>query len=400
MFPSRLRRAAYRAIILSALPFAWLSLGREAQAQAVNTVPASGARPAPSRPDGVRIAAMQAPKPARLNVVRFKKIDYVGLAEIAAQLEYKVSWNEVKRELTLRNGVRTLVFTTDRREVSCDGRRFFLGDPVLARDSLHYVGKTDYEGGLLAIMRPDLAGPLPSPLQTIAIDPGHGGNDPGMENESLHLQEKVLTLDVALLLEKLLLAQGYRVVLTRRDDRNLGPTKPVDWQQRAVVANVAGADLMVSIHFNSLYPNTRVGGTETFVFTRRGQRSDQSLGAGQTDDAESELVPVNRFDPWSSLFAHEMQGAVLKKLGTSDRGVKSKHSAVLRGLNCPGILVESVFLSNEAEAKRAATPEYRQKIAEGIADGIQAYASTLEALRPKSAWSSANPIPSSPSIPR
>ena len=89
---------------------------------------------------------MQAPKPARLNVVRFKKIDYVGLAEIAAQLEYKVSWNEVKRELTLRNGARTLVFTTDRREVSCDGRRFFLGDPVLARDSLHYVGKTDYEG--------------------------------------------------------------------------------------------------------------------------------------------------------------------------------------------------------------------------------------------------------------
>ncbi len=354
-------------------------------------------RNVPSRPGAAKVVEAPASKPPKLSVTRLKKIEYVALAEIAARLGYKSTWDEVRRELTLNNSVRKLVFTTDRREVACDGLRVFLGDPVQAHDGKYYVGKIDYERGLLAILRPDFAGPLPAPIKVIAIDPGHGGSDPGMENDALHLQEKVLTLDVALRLEKLLQAQGYKVVLTRRDDRELAPTKSADWQQRSIIANRAGADLFVSIHFNSLYPNTRVGGTETFVFTRPGQRSDQSLGLGQVDDTETELVPVHRFDPWNSLFADSMQRAVLKKLGTSDRGQKTKHSAVLRGLNCPGVLVESVFLSNEAEAKRAATPAYRQEIAEALAEGVRGYAATLEALRPKPSPTPATAAPAATS---
>lgn len=354
-------------------------------------------RDVPSRPSAPKVSVILPAKPPVLAVTRLKGIAYVGLAEVAARLGYKTAWDEVKRELTLSNGVRKLVFTTDRREVACDGLRIFLGDPVQAHGGKYYVGKIDYERGLLAILRPDFAGPLPAPIKVIAIDPGHGGSDPGMENDALQLQEKKLTLDVALRLEKVLQAQGYKVVLTRRDDRELAPTKSADWQQRSIIANRAGADLFVSIHFNSLYPNTRVGGTETFVFTRPGQRSDQSLGLGQSDDTETELAPVNRFDPWNALFADSMQRAVLKKLATSDRGQKTKHAAVLRGLDCPGILVESLFLSNEAEAKRAATPAYRQVIAEAIAEGVRGYAATLDALRPKPSPTPATAAPAATS---
>ena len=174
------------------------------------------------------------------------------------------------------------------------------------------------------------------------------------------------------------------MVLTRRDDRQLAPKKEADLQQRAIIANSAGADLFVSIHFNSLFPNTRVGGTEVYVFTRPGQRSDTSWGIGQADDTESDSSPVNRHDAWTSVLAHALHRETIAGLKTADRGHKTKHMAVLRGLTCPGVLVESLFLSNEAEARRAATPAYRQQIAAAMAAGIRSYAATLESVRPKS----------------
>ena len=68
---------------------------------------------------------------------------------------------------------------------------------------------------------------------------------------------------------------------------------------------------------------------------------------------------------------------------------------MLRGLNCPAVLVESVFLSNDAEARHAATPAYRQQMAEALAAGIGDYAETLGKLQPKAALPPAAPAPSS-----
>lgn len=340
------------------------------------------------RPGVPKVAAATPIKPVRLSTIRFKKTEYVSLNDLAEAYGYKVTVNAAKRELTLGNGTRTFLFTQDRREVMCDDLRVFLGDAVVAKDGKFFVGRTDYERGLRALLRPDMAGTPPSQVKVIAIDPGHGGNDPGKENIPLKLQEKVLTLDVAKRLEKLLKSQGYKVVLTRQDDRQLDADKTTDLQKRPAIANKAGADLFISIHFNSL-TNASVGGSEVFVFTRPGQRSDQSLGAGQSDDSELTLAPSNAFDSWNALFAHSVQGAVLKKLGTIDRGQKTMHSAVLRALNCPGVLVESLFLSNEAEAKNAAQPAYRQKIAEAIAEGVRDYTATLDSLRPKASATAA-----------
>jgi N-acetylmuramoyl-L-alanine amidase len=253
---------------------------------------------------------------------------------------------------------------------------------VLLRDNEFYVSKIDFERCLTPILRPALVGPLPARPKVIALDPGHGGVDNGMENKALGLQEKVLTLDVAQRAKKLLEADGYKVVLTREDDRQLGPDKVTDFKNRDILVNQARADLMVSIHFNSLYPDTKTSGTEIYTFTRNGQRSDQSWSFAESNDAEPDASAVNAFDSWSSLLGYIMHAEVIGHLKTFDRGQKTKHLAVLRGLNCPGVLVESVFLSNEAEAKRAGTAEYRQEIAVAIVTGIQKYAAVLDALRP------------------
>jgi N-acetylmuramoyl-L-alanine amidase len=322
--------------------------------------------------------------PPALAGTRFRGVDYVAATAIGEKLGMKSLWDARRKELTLTAGTRTLTLAAEKREVAYEGLRIFLGESVQLRSGQLYVSRTDYDRCLLPLLRPDLIGGVVPRVRTIVLDPGHGGSDPGMESKSLHLQEKTLALDVALRLEKILKAEGYTVVLTRRDDEQLAPSKDADLQRRALIANTALADLFLSIHFNSLYPDTKVSGTEVYVFTRPGQRSDPSLAAGQVDDSEREPSPVNRQDAWTTLFAHAVHRETIAGLKTDDRGHKTKHLAVLRGLNCPGVLVESLFISNAAEARRAATPAYRQKIAESLATGIRSYTATLASLPPKS----------------
>jgi N-acetylmuramoyl-L-alanine amidase len=91
--------------------------------------------------------------------------------------------------------------------------------------------------------------------------------------------------------------------------------------------------------------------------------------------------PGNRADYANLLLGEQLHRAMINGLKTPDRGYKHARQAVLRMLDCPGVLVECGYLSNDAEARRIATPEFRQQIAEALADGLRNYAGTLAALR-------------------
>ncbi|MDB6168618.1 MAG: N-acetylmuramoyl-L-alanine amidase [Verrucomicrobia bacterium] len=371
MLPAAIRLAFLAALVLPLSAGAEPGLGR-----------ALPSRPAPMAPSPSRLAAPLAAQ-------RFVAGDYVSLREAAGFMGMRTSWQEKERRLTLSDGRNKVVVEADSREANVDGLRLFLGRPAVLKNGVLYVTKVDFERTLLARVRPgSVPAPPPRP-RVIALDPGHGGSDNGMENKRLGLKEKILTLDVAERLQKILVARGYKVVLTRTDDRPLARDKPTDFRRRSDLANRAGADLFVSIHFNSLYPDTRTSGTETYTFTPQSQRSDRAWSPLEADDTEREPVPVNRYDPWSALLGQMMHREVIASLKTLDRGQKTMHSAILRGLNCPGVLVESIFLSNETEATRAATPQYRQQIAEALAAGIEAYSDAIAALHVKPARASA-----------
>lgn len=359
---------------------------------------ASAAEPAralPTRPGGASAPAPAGPAPAAsqpaqprvrlssLSTTRIAGVDYVSFREAAALMGLKVTWQEKERRMTLADATTRVEVATDSREAAVNGLRVFFGRPVMDRNGVLLLGKIDFERVLVSRIRPVLLPAPPPRPKVIVLDPGHGGPDNGMENKTLKLKEKVLTLDVAQRLQKLLAARGYKVVLTRTDDRQLGPDKPSDWRMRGDIAVRAGADLFVSIHFNSLYPDTKTSGTETYTFTPQFQRSDRAWSPSELDDAENTAMPVNRYDPWSALLSQMIHREVIGSLRTMDRGQKTMHSAVLRNLLCPGVLVESVFLSNDKEAKQASTAAGRQQIAEAIASGIEAYASTLASLQPK-----------------
>jgi N-acetylmuramoyl-L-alanine amidase len=330
----------------------------------------TSSRSAPARPVAKSVA-----KPAGAD--RSSTAKGLTVQEIATKLGLKITWTQPGRKLTMADGTRRLELEVDSREVRINGLRVFLGNGVTRRRGEFEVSAIDYYTTLVPLLKPSLAQRRPNRPKVIAIDPGHGGVDQGTENRGLEYKEKVFTLDVAQRLKALLEKGGYTVVLTRTKDVT------VDKPMRVILANRAKADVFVSIHFNSLQFDDKTRGTEVFTFAPQFQRSTNSWSPFEADDTEREPSPGNHFDAWNSLLAHSLHRELLQRLKTFDRGKKIAHLGVLRGLDCPGVLVESGFLSNDEEARKIATPAYRQEIAAALADGIEAYADQIDAISVK-----------------
>jgi len=356
------------------------------------TAPVAAQGPAPRAPAAAPSAPAAAPvatpppslppPPAPSRLWPFRRlyhIDYVDVREIARHYGLRAAWATRGQSMHLLDaGGRVRLRFTDRdRDFFLDGVRVFMGEPAVAdRDSL-WVSRIDVIKTIAPLVRPaEYASLLPAPPRLIVLDPGHGGSDPGKQNFALHLDEKAMTLDVVLRLRTLLETRGYRVLLTRSDDSKLAPAQRADLEQRAEVANRAHADLFLSIHFNSAQPGVR--GTETYVLTPQFLRSSADE---RRDDSADRALPGNRQDMANAVLGYQLHRTVLAKLQTSDRGCKRGRLLVLCFAECPAALVEAAYLSNDTEARQIATPEYRQRIAAAIADGVDAYAAALAALR-------------------
>jgi len=327
--------------------------------------------------------------PTRSNaasVLRVGNVDYVSIYDLQRRWGLHSTWLKKDEQLLLQNDRWKIELNSDSREAEVNGLRLLLGEPCRLERRVVYLSQIDADRILGPILRPGYLQAVIPDLRVIAIDPGHGGVDNGTQNNRLGLMEKTLTLDVAVRVGRLLRAEGYKVIFTRETDMK------VELPLRAAAANAVGADLFISIHFNSLPKDTKTNGIELFTFAPEDVRSTDAW-SGKVSDAESDPSPVNKSDHWSSVAAYAMQREMLGSLKAFDRGKKIAHWGVLRGLNCPGMLVEAGFLSNDAEARKIATHEYRQQIAESIARGIRSYAATLSALRTPTASSVPNPAP-------
>ena len=322
---------------------------------------------APALSAAVSIASNRpAARTSTANSIKIKGVAYTEARSWFVRLGYKSTYDADKKTLTLSSAAGRIVLELESREASLNGMRIFLGEPVLVYKGAIYVATIDLERFIGPILRP--AQQAPRPLRTIVIDPGHGGTDTGTQNKPGKLDEKVFTLDVAKRLQRLLADSGWKVILTRSDDRF------VPLPTRAEIANNAKADLFVSIHFNSVANNPAVKGTETYVLTPRFQRSTSSALPSDEDKVEQ---TGNRHDAWSAVLGAQMHRQLLGKLKTEDRGYKHARFAVLKLVDCPAVLVEAGYLSNDAEARKLNTEAYRGDIAEALSAGIQAYAAAL-----------------------
>jgi N-acetylmuramoyl-L-alanine amidase len=322
-------------------------------------------------------AACAAAAPA-LPLSRISGLDYIKLDDGAAAMGLRIERLN-SQSVLLKAGAKPVARLVDHsRETDLNGLRVFMGDPVVERSGSFYLSRLDYEFHFMPRLRPDLCGPAPHPPHLIVVDAGHGGVDHGTENPNLRSMEKTYTLDVALVLRRRLEAAGYKVMMIRDSDVTIPK------ESRAEIANRWSPDLFVSIHFNSLFPNTKTTGVEVMSFPLHKQRSTDSWSPGKKDDSESAEAPINAFGAWNTLLGSVLHRRLLDALHSGDRGEKFEHLAVLRGLMCPGVLVEPAFLSSDAEGQRLASPAYRDTIAAAILAGIQDYSEVLRRLAPPS----------------
>lgn len=218
-------------------------------------------------------------------------------------------------------------------------------------------------------------------LNRVALDPGHGGSDPGATGPS-GLQEKDVTLDIAHRAASVLARELQVSTLVTRDRDEY-----VALEERTARANAYGADLFVSIHCNASESGA-AHGVQTYVLdttsdeiaARVAARENNASLAQAGPDVARLLSNLRLADNGSRSvhLAELLQRAAVASLsekfaGVSDQGVKTAGFYVLVGAQMPAVLFETSFISNATEEERLKTGDYRQRLADAIINAIKAY---------------------------
>lgn len=251
-----------------------------------------------------------------------------------------------------------------------------------------------------SVLRPENAGPalettttsvervtaaaFPLAVRRVVLDAGHGGSDPGAT--APEVAEKEITLDIGQRLRVLLEQAGFEVIVTRDADRTIA------LRDRARLANDSRSDIFVSIHVNALMSHIESRGIETYYLGATSDPTLTQLAAAENSVSGYSLADMRKL--LDGVYAdarrdesHELAAAVQKTLFTNLRqndpglenwGVKRAPFLVLVATDMPAILAEVGCISNEKEAAMLRRPEYRQKIAAALFDGIRRYAGANE----------------------
>ena len=197
--------------------------------------------------------------------------------------------------------------------------------------------------------------------RVLVLDPGHGGHDPGsLSSGKAH--EKHFALDWALRVEKLLADTSWKVILTRRDDRELS------LGERVAIADSHSADVFISLHFNSLENASGESGIETYCLTPAGAPSNMNR---DFNDDPRQVFPSNEYDSANLLLATKLHQSLIRTTGRRDRGVRrARFMTVIREQKRPAVLIEGGFLSNPTEAALIFDPAYRQQMAMAVCSAL------------------------------
>jgi N-acetylmuramoyl-L-alanine amidase len=320
---------------------------------------------------GLVFASLAFAQPSTLKAYRYGNIYYVAVNDVANYYGLGPDTRGVVNRAEYKTSFAQLEMEADRRDILINGVNHWLSEPILATRGKLWISELDVLKVLDPLLQPGRLRKPGAILRTIVIDPGHGGSDRGTRGRSSF--EKVMTLDVAKRVERDLAGSGLRVILTRTADTT------VALEDRVQFARAKGADLYVSIHFNS--GGGSAEGIETYCTAPAGESSTANFsGNGSDRDAggEHEAVANNRYDGSTAWLAHCVQKSLLQATRALDRGVRRSRFYVLRYANCPAILTECGFLTSSSEEQRILRSDYRETLAKAIADGIVAYKKTLE----------------------
>lgn len=225
-------------------------------------------------------------------------------------------------------------------------------------------------------------------FDTVVIDAGHGGRDPGAVGHGY--REKDIVLAVALKVGRMVESLGVRVVYTRTDDRF------IELRDRGRIANAANGKLFVSIHANAVAENSATAvGTETFFLgsTRTAQARAVMERENSVVRLEEDPSVYEQFNEEALILRTMAMSTYLRKAERiaglieqefvsharrTSRGVKQAPFYVLWGASMPAVLVELGFISNRTEAQFMASERGQVQLAESIYRAIAAFKAEYE----------------------
>jgi len=267
-----------------------------------------------------------------------------------------------------------------------EGDKIVLSSPVRMVDSEILV-PLDYKTKVIGrLAAPEKTGKqkkiiVSKEIKKIIIDPGHGGKDPGAISKT-GIQEKELNLDISKRLKNILEKEGFEVIMTRNRDVF------ISLEERTEIASRSMAELFVSVHANSS-PSKKLAGMEFFCLknleyfekneeqrkTNHNLMFNKFLMKKNDKDLKKIISDMlyTRKQAESPQLAYSIGNSLTRNTKAKNLGIKQSRFFVLRNTLIPAVLVEVGFMSNFKEEKLLKTSEYRQKIAEGIADGIMDY---------------------------
>lgn len=268
------------------------------------------------------------------------------------------------RTLVLENTRVKIQLETGGHTCLMNNLKFILSHPIVERNGKVWVSRVDLSKLIDPVLRPSFI-PNAGGFNTVILDPGHGGRDPGARNRLGN--ESFYNLKLAGMAKRKLEARGFRVVMTRDSDRFLS------LQERVKLANgVRENAVFISIHFNSGGSHAR--GIETFTLSPPGVAH---YGRGVRAD-DQRARPGNQQDSANIALATAIQGSVLHRLGESkidtfDRGIKRARFSVLSGVRHPAVLFEGGFMSHPAEGRLIHSNAYHEVLATAITDAVMRY---------------------------
>ena len=303
-------------------------------------------------------------------IIKVNGHDYLTIENISKfyglPAEVTSSGDKVQTE-TVKN---PLEFVGGSREVVINGARSWLCFPLIEQDGKFLVSRTDVAKTIEPLVRPHRV-PNVGNVETVVLDPGHGGHDKGAVCR--YGSEKDFALDVARKLCALLQTKGLRVIMTREGDYFV----PLD--VRAQIANAARNSIFVSIHFNATNDDPDATGFEIFSFTPRGAPSTSDNAVTPTSlSMQAGTVVDNQSLALSACIYHSLLGHIPE----FDRGIKRARFAVLRLTRVPAVLVEGGFLTERGESRLIANKDWRDKLAAAISVGIENYHSLAVKKQP------------------
>ncbi|HEY6168085.1 MAG TPA: N-acetylmuramoyl-L-alanine amidase, partial [Verrucomicrobiae bacterium] len=235
---------------------------------------------------------------------------YVRLEDWARAGNFSVRYTTGSPVVMVTNRWARLHFETDSRKCELDGITVHLSHPIAKRSGSAYITALDLQTAVQPVLFPP-KNPPGKRIRTICLDAGHGGKDTG--NVEGRLQEKNYTLRLAQEVRDVLTASGVKVVMTRSGDSF------VELYDRPDIARRRGADLFVSLHFNSYGGASRdAKGSEVYCLTPAKASSTNARGEG----AETGAMPGNKFDERNMLLAYQIQKRLQRDLDIEDRGVR------------------------------------------------------------------------------